>query len=822
MSNMIENQLVNKKYNIHHHDEITNTNIELTPSNINKYYKEVYVLVKQNNETIPIEFYNLYVDENIYKQVTSKLIIYKVSISIILKNIPKYFNKIMIKSNTDIQSYNIFNYTLGIKNIILPILNINYSDLLIYLNQYSIDNTIDNIYKLKLMNEYLETNTLESKSHIDSKSEYLCNMIDNMFESKYWAEQVNCSSTLNKKFNQRIIYFDTCRLNKKDVIEQINIIFKSKIKSLSEKEDYIRDIGHNKKNYIDIASLQNYTIEDKTDISYDHFNNLFDSLNVKEQFFLFTNSMVSKKYVHLVINNKYILDIMLPKMNSLGCLFKYLLSYSWIMFYYEECIKKTNIKTSDTFIFEIDTASKLPVFPFIHTKPKENPYMSVLVSDVELLNFHNIGGIPEYDTNLPYFRNHGICNLEEFIFRMNIFCTGNPNYNLFEDFDFKKHNVAISGSIMAACLQKNNPLKNTLYNNNFTEYFDEYYSEADVDVMFIAKDNITFINNVTAFYNQICINLLKISKEYNDVKLILNKVGYLFVTEKFISDHINNDKSKIKWIKNNINSDEVITLFKPFYEEMKEMKYKELINGLSETEIKDLEEKYPDIYKTFDVEFKIYINNKSSKDIDLVYTYKYKITSKYIKHPFELFSIKCDDFLSSVSQFHLPCVRAFYNGNVYLTPSCITAHLTYMNIDYKYVSGSTDILEIINKYRMRGFGTWLNRNEMDMMCKYCLNMPRMKSIFSLTNDFITGALPLDHKLYRQNILNSKYVPDLNKLKQFDDKLSYMDILKIRNKDTIVHELYLNLSMINKDGYVNPLKKWLINFTWDILQKYETI
>ena len=92
--------------------------------------------------------------------------------------------------------------------------------------------------------------------------------------------------------------------------------------------------------------------------------------------------------------------------------------------------------------------------------------------------------------------------------------------------------------------------------------------------------------------------------------------------------------------------------------------------------------------------------------------YKYRITSPHLNHPLEIFKIYGVCQMGIVSQFHLPCVRAFYDGsNVYMTPSCISAHLTYMNIDYKYVSGLNDPMEIINKNRMRGFGTWLNETE---------------------------------------------------------------------------------------------------------------
>jgi hypothetical protein len=437
------------------------------------------------------------------------------------------------------------------------------------------------------------------------------------------------------------------------------------------------------------------------------------------------------------------------------------------MFYHEECVKKENIKFNDTIIFDINTASLLPVFPFIHRMSKENPYMPLLISDDELFADNNIIGIPEYNTDNIIYKNSGICNLDEFKYRMNVFCIDDPNYNLFEGFDFKKYNIAISGSIMCACLQKNMPLMN-IFNyekNKFIEYFDEYYSESDIDVMFIAKDNKTFIDNVNIFYAHISKKILIYNKKYEpeNINLILKKIGYLFVSEDFIIKNITNDKIKLKWIKNNINSDEVIELFKPFYEKIKEEKYQELIKDLSQEEIDKLEEIYPEIYINNDSNIKIYINNKNDY-IDLVYTYKYNITSPYLKHPFELFKIKHNDFMASVSQFHLPCVRAYYNGNVYLTPSCISSHMTYMNIDYKYVSGSTDIIEIINKYRLRGFGTWLNEKEYNMMFKYNHSVQKWHTIFGFA--IYKGSVSINNNIFHKKNKNKYNILELEEFVVF--------------------------------------------------------
>jgi len=790
----IENHLINKTNIITHKDESTENIIEIKPHNIEKYYKEVYILAKRNNYIIPIEFYNLMVDETIYKQVLSNLIIYKVSISI-LKN-SKYFDKIVLLSKSDIEQYNIFNYTLGIKNIILPILNINFNDLVIYLDQYTQSSSIDNIYKLIIMNNYLESS---------NKISYY-NKFDNMKESLYWTIDENCTSTLNYIFNWRKIYFNTTRLSNRQIAHELSSILK-----LQNQEDYIGELT-GKKNYVDISSLKNYIIGIKPNISYDEFNKLFESLNNKDQYFLFTNCMISKEYVHLVINNKNILKKILPTINIY--LLRYLLSYSWIMLYYEECITGSKTKKTDTFVFDIETASLLPVFPFIHSKPNENPYMPIIVSKEKLFPSLNFCGIPDYHTNNLLYRNGGICNLDEFKYRMNIFCSGNPNIDIFENFDFQKYDSAITGSLMTACLQKNNPLMNifkyTTNEEKFTKYFNEFYKDADIDVMFKTTDNLTFISNVKELYKQICINIIKFKElkdDNHDTKLVLNKLAYLFVSDKFIKDNITNDKTKIKWIKNNINNQEVIDIFKPYFQKMKDEKYNELIKDLTQNEIEKLQNDFEDVYKILDVEFKIFINNKTKNDIDMVYTYKYKIKSPHIKHELELFRIKSDDFFSHVSQFHLPCVRSYYDSNVYLLPSCISAHLTLMNIDYKYVSGNTDILEIINKYVFRGFGTWLNQKEYKIILKYNKTVEKYKL-------FNGGTVSINH-----HIINDPGNPDKHielHLEEFPENLTYNDVLKLRFPKVKNSNNFSSLMVINKDGFINPIKKWIINFGFDLL------
>ena len=48
MTEVIENSMLNNTCNITINDEDTNQKILLTPDNISKYFKDVYILVKKN------------------------------------------------------------------------------------------------------------------------------------------------------------------------------------------------------------------------------------------------------------------------------------------------------------------------------------------------------------------------------------------------------------------------------------------------------------------------------------------------------------------------------------------------------------------------------------------------------------------------------------------------------------------------------------------------------------------------------------------------------------------------------------------------------
>uniref|UniRef100_A0A6C0EDY1 Uncharacterized protein n=1 Tax=viral metagenome TaxID=1070528 RepID=A0A6C0EDY1_9ZZZZ len=829
-------------------DESSESNIEISYENISKYFKYIFILIKKNNYIITSDFYNYKISKKLYDEVSDNLILYRCSVNI-LKN-KMHYNNILILNNENLLKYNIFNYKLNNKNIVLPILNIEFSNIIQYLEQYDINYTLNNFYNLKILNNYFQYNDTYSTNN------YLCNFINNLNESNYW---INCKSIypITNYFTRRKFVIQLSRMAdnnladiiKTKVINQLDIKPHKNSDHNSENNneiDYLNEIN-SKNNFIDIScSIDKKIINnDFVDISdqdmnlnftKNDINNLFNHLDIKQKYLLFSHLIISKKYCHLVVNNIYLLKMMDETLKKFSSLFRYLLSYAWISFYSDECIKKSNVVTTDDFIFDINTAAALPLFSFDHTKPKENPYMPILVRDWELKPLENFCGIPEY-CNSKY-NNQGICNLEQFQERLNIFCTGKINFNIFENFDFQKYNVAISGSVMTACIQKSHPLLSRfkIINNNesyyselYNNYFDEYYSKSDVDIIFKATNEIIFYKNAKIFYDHITNNICKFNNLNNkkDIKFVVNKIGYLFVSEEFINKNINLDNSnKIQYIIDNINNIEIKNIFRPFYEKMIEENYHKLILEYSDN-LDEMINSYPEIFKKdINIDFKIYINkNKSNnQNLELKYTYKFHIISKYIKHNLELFSIINEDFFGVVTNFHMPCVRAYYNGNnVYLTPSCITAHLTYMNIDYKYITGTKDPCEIINKNRLRGFGTWLNKNEIQLMIKYCSNVPYWKNLYS---DYIVGPISLNHKLFRPRLYNIDYnVENQNSNSdnlQLNDKYNNInlgDVIYKPNKiiPKVTNNLinFSKLLAIDSWGRIIPVKKWIILTTWNM-------
>jgi len=102
------------------------------------------------------------------------------------------------------------------------------------------------------------------------------------------------------------------------------------------------------------------------------------------------------------------------------------------------------------------------------------------------------------------------------------------------------------------------------------------------------------------------------------------------------------------------------------------------------------------------------------------------------------------------------------------------------NLEYKYFAGTKDPIEVINKYRTRGFTTILNDKERIKMIKYSYDVEKWRDLYDIktlsksNTDRLFKPLDLGHKLFKplknygkpnlyfnQNIYNGYHTPIIN-------------------------------------------------------------
>jgi len=785
--------------------------IEITYINSIKYFKYAYVLTKISDCTIPDCFYNSIIDEKLYEDISKKLMLKKVSINI-LKN-KMHYNSMTILTKSVLEKYNIFNYKLDENNMVITILSSNYSKLETYLNQFTTSNFLENIYNTIIFNNFFKV--IKFNIH---------DLISSITETNFWENYDNLIC-LNGAFQSRTFKFD--RLTITDM--KLNDALDS-----AEKEDYLKSTNITFTSMTDMLNSKTknrFIIRDTKQFTKEDIVNIFTSLTSnKDRFLLFTNMLITKDYAHLVLNNQKILIMMAPDIKKYYNLFRYLIGYAWITFYLNESIKKSHVKTNDEFIFDINTACELPIYSYSHIFHNYNPYSTLLLSNTVLMSQNNICGIPDYKDK----KSNGICNLANFKVNMNLFTTGNIHENLFEDIDFG-NNIAITGSIMTACLQQYHPLLDIFtgdVNQKTAKFFDEYYSKSDIDIMVKTSDIFEYIEIVNRIYKQIVINIVKMNPSNakpEHTKLVLNKKANFFVSEQFIRDlkfndnYIQNLDEAIEYVRKNANTDKDIRNY------LHSIYTDKIISPILGDETKT---KYEEFFDD-NVEFAVTVN-KTNQDLTLIVNYKYNIKSPHLLHNLELFQVRYDDFFATVAKFHLPCVRAYYNGsNVYMTPSCITAHMTYMNIDYKYFSGTQDPIEIINKYRLRGFGTWLSENERKQYIAYSKNVAFWSDMLNINNQdsCLHGDIDINNMFFKPRLyhedyyinsnpvdLNSRYEEKEQKNININIFKNYSELMSIQKVATYLPSdleyLIFNRTTINQNGSVNKINKWLINAIYD--------
>ena len=153
-------------------------------------------------------------------------------------------------------------------------------------------------------------------------------------------------------------------------------------------------------------------------------NNLYKSFkgDVEMEYKFICNLLLTHELCHLAINNKFILEQISSKNIES---FKMCIGYAWLSMTLEQYEMERSMNDSQRFIFDIETANKLPIYSFNYSNINNNPYACVLIHD-SVLNLQK--NILPYDMitnvkNKKYSKNeiYGLASLNVFKERLNIF-----------------------------------------------------------------------------------------------------------------------------------------------------------------------------------------------------------------------------------------------------------------------------------------------------------------------------------------------------------------------------------------------------------------
>jgi hypothetical protein len=801
-----------------------------------------FILFSENNlnDSNDINYNIMSINNNLFKRLLCNELHRKFKYEIDKKKMQEKFNLVIDTENEKVEF------------IAMPELNKNQLEL--YLSTF--EDEIDNIAKYS---EYLAIITY---NQVPTKYFKVTQKLNELLENQntYWEDKFNCNLTLNDKFINRKFNFNVIQ-KKIEMIDTAigntaigNNEIINKLKNIHNEDlDYIKELYFDKSNYVEISKAINHnyyssTISKHTNAEIVEIYKKIPTTYLKYSFIC--NMICSRAHCHLILNNNELLSLTEDIFNSYSGIFKYIIGYAWITFRLEEGIKKTNIKDDDSFVFDIDTANKLPVFPFSFDDLNQNPY-SCLLLDNQYANIEkNCLSIPMIKTN--YKKYYGVCDSKTFKKRLNIFVNGTDHGKILDKIDWNHY--VISGSALTACGMKYNPLMDLFKNKNseltdidIANYFYHYYNNSDIDLISNEKSIYTFLDSVINLIDDMTI-------EYNSpVKCDNVHTASIIISDDFLVYEFENIQKilkstdlTIKDIKNSFDNELIKEYFyNKYYVPWKNQQNIDVANKKGNIIYDSYLDKVPcNEFRLYTLDYEIIDTDYEKQDYEKYYfgkdigldnnmlvcklaeSIRFKLKSPNMNRQFEVFKIKNKNFFSTVSKFHMGFVRAFWNGTtVKCLPSYISSMMLQLSSDYNYFASIRDPIEIINKYRSRGFGIILNDTEKVHMAYYNSLKPSNEE-----NKW--------NNMYKVNIKNKQSVLNIFGCKNINDDIfkpskffngADNDCFHIVNHEYInnfdqafgnffskSNEFMSRLKCINNKGYIAPLQKEYIKLFWETI------
>jgi hypothetical protein len=793
---------------------------------------------------------------------------------------------------------------------VVPLFNLTESDARNYLSLYTVTQNID------ALSSIMATVNLFNSGYTVPIDQSVERLLQNIDPRSFWTMSKNCNFPLFEIFNDRSFAYNGIRLDKikaetlegaKDINHLIREIEAKDAVTRRRKVHNVdgnayalpgNDTGEDDSNSdsksnemtserFSKAEFQNlYKVlrnqKDRTfyvntpnlNVTKNDIADIFDRItNERYRFELFNTLLVSKEYCHLVYNNRRVLTRNADLFKKYRALYSYLMFYPHATMYLEESILSTKSTKYHRHVFELETARALPTFPFTKTNLRRNPYLTLLLPNDVVDPETNLVGL---HTPYDHEKYMGLASTEEAMRRFNIFCTGDPDKELFNIEGVDTSILSVSGSIMPACLQKLSPLfekcssADTPYVKRWQAFFDHFYGESDVDLMCRCDSVSQLIMYGTKFIQHVC-KIMDIERSEIEIKPC--KKSAIIVTKHFfkeclddVNDAMGTDrtaqelidmfdqidmntytedfeeliqeyfytdyctqksKRNLEWRKskkeNSLKFDRELERSFTVFTAFKDMAIKAASYDISEV---TLHRKDSEIY-FFINDFRAEEDKVAPEENFLVFKYseslKFKINSEKMMRDVEMFKINNYDSFNTVARFHKPCVRAYYQtGKFYMLPSFITAMHTGINIDYKYFAGSRDPANICQKYLSRGFGIILNASEKKGMLTYSKAVDEYNGMYKIQNaEQLFGPKDITHNFYCPGVFKL----GMDREVYFDHQTRYAitdaDVIESYKNESgydptdpecVVN--VLNLNPVTRTGNVAPYKPWVADAFYD--------
>lgn len=733
--------------------------------------KSVLVMCLKNGEKPCYDIYNDNVTADMLGEIYKHYCLVRCSTKIL--KTPSHMKSMLVVGKDILCNVSHPNIELRDYEIIVPMFEVNCDTVMTYVNMYK---TVEYDY-----NKLIEV--IELKKFFGASYKISFDFVENILNDYFWKYDTN-EFNMTKCIQRRKLkkYMGDQDVDQIQMDYQFNPLSQSRtcniytaMKSASDRKYFVKD-----------PTYQNLGLDKET------VTKMFLELNDRRSIYnLFNAFAVSKQHCHLVVNNADVMRMMTPFFKRYPQTYINVLTYPMMSMYIEECIFGTSMLKNYRYAITIDTAHEFPVFPFTKDDVHMSPYNVLPVPQTYFTD--NLYGLRFIDG----YKHYGIDTLDGFRRKFNLFTTRTATKNIFDGINWNV--FAVTGSTIPACVPKRSPLVDTVshidapYDDQYLAYFDKYYGNSDVDVVCTSPTLQEFFDETYKLVVQVKKNL---SLEENDDKIIITpvKMSRIFIHRTKLSEFLEElyithpEIRDINNVEKHLNDNDVIhKFFYDKYVQFKMQKY-EKVEATIPTHQQYLDVCTSDHFKVCIVSYNIQDNTGAS---DCIYmetkpdpnntsptfqknivtlkveeTIRFKVsdnpnnTSKLLLRPFEVFrSRDGSEAFSTVSRFHLPCVRGYYDGtNVYMTPSCVMSHLTYMNLDYNYFAGSQQPIDIVLKYLGRGYGVYLNRSELTYVNITCAGKPQystaMREQKTISNPLYGGIANAQYTYVNSNAIRT--------------------------------------------------------------------